>query len=238
MTEKILIFIVGLLMLSCMKSNEPIIAEEKPPFTMNKDTISYLALGDSYTIGQSVNQKERFPVQLMDSLEKNYDVITKLEIIATTGWRTDDLLNAMDRENPQAGNYNFITLLIGVNNQYQGRPIEQYKEELEVLIKRSIDLLEGKSQNLILVSIPDYGVTPFASGGNPLKIATELNAYNEIKEQMAVKFNVRYVYITDISKQAKFDLTLLASDELHPSGKMYGLWVDRIYPEMINILGL
>lgn len=238
MKEKILIFIAGLLMLSCMKSDDLINMEENVSETNNKDTISYLALGDSYTIGQSVNEQARFPVQLMDSLKKNYEIITKLDIIATTGWRTDDLLNAMDRENPQSGNYNFITLLIGVNNQYQGRPIEQYITELEVLIKRSIDLLEGKSQNLILVSIPDYGVTPFASSGNQQKIAIEIDNYNEIKEQMAVKFNARYVYITDISKQAKYDLSLLASDELHPSGKMYGLWVDRIYPEMINILGL
>ena len=238
MKEKILIFIVGLLMLSCMKSEDLINTHEKVSEPTNNDTISYLALGDSYTIGQSVNEQARFPVQLMDSLKKNYEVKTQLDIIATTGWRTDDLLNAMDRENPQSGNYNFITLLIGVNNQYQGRPIEQYITDLEVLIKRSLDLLEGKSQNLILVSIPDYGVTPFASSGNQQKIAIEIDNYNEIKEQMAVKFNTRYVYITDISKQAKYDLSLLASDELHPSGKMYGLWVDRIYPEMINILGL
>jgi lysophospholipase L1-like esterase len=238
MAEKVLIILFGLIMISCMESENFMEIEEVMEEEETKEKISYLALGDSYTIGQSVSESERFPVIIADSLSSKYGLETDLKIIATTGWRTDDLLNAMDRENPESRKYDFISLLIGVNNQYQGKPIAQYKAELEVLINRSIELLEGNSQKLILVSIPDYGVTPFAANRDPQKIAQEIDAYNTIKQEFAEKYSTKYVFITDLTRAAKSDLSLLATDELHPSGKSYAQWVRRIFPIVEEILKL
>jgi len=198
--------------------------------------LNYLALGDSYTIGESVGEMERFPYQLINSDFNKPHTIGKYKIIARTGWTTRNLLDAMDDEDLKPGYYDFITLLIGVNNQYQGKPISQYELEYTELINRALALLKGDATKLIVVSIPDYGVTPFAANRNPEKIAKEIDQYNNIKEEITKNKGARYVYITDLTRLATDDLTLLANDQLHPSGKSYGQWVERIIPVANEII--
>ncbi|WP_235296508.1 SGNH/GDSL hydrolase family protein [Portibacter marinus] len=199
-------------------------------------TLNYLALGDSYTIGESVSETERFPYQLIHSeFSKPHD-IGNYKIIARTGWTTRDLLDAMDKEVLEAGQWDFITLLIGVNNQYQGKPFSQYEKEFNELMDRAIALLEGDASRLIVVSIPDYSVTPFAASRDPEKIATELKRYNDYNEKIAKERDAQYVYITDLTQDAKDDLSLLAEDQLHPSGKNYGQWVERMVPKVEGVI--
>lgn len=180
----------------------------------------YLALGDSYTIGESVSANERFPVVLAKTLK-----LDEPEIIAKTGWTTDELNAAIDAANPK-GPYELVTLLIGVNNQYRGRDAEQYRGEFTGLLKRAIGFAGGDAKKVIVVSIPDWGVTPFAEGRDRAKIASEIDRYNAINREETERAGVLYVDITPISRQN--DATIVAGDGLHPSGKQYLQWVKTI----------
>ena len=200
------------------------------------ERMDYLALGDSYTIGESVGEEERFPAQLFNS-ELDHEIEKgEYKIIARTGWTSRNLLDAMEKENLKKGDFNFITLLIGVNNQYQGKPFSQYESELYELIDKAIELLEGRSDRLIVVSIPDYSVSPFAASSDKSKIAEEIKHYNTFKKEIAESKGARFVYITDLTQNAKDDLSLLAFDQLHPSAKSYAQWVGRILPELNDII--
>ncbi|MFP5247557.1 MAG: SGNH/GDSL hydrolase family protein [Thermoanaerobaculia bacterium] len=183
----------------------------------------YLALGDSYTIGESVAPSQRFPVQLANELK-----LGEPQIIAKTGWTTDELNAAIDAANPQ-GPYELVTLLIGVNNQYRGRDAEQYRGEFVGLLRRAIGFAGGDPKKVIVVSIPDWGVTPFAEGRDRAKIAMEIDRYNAMNREEAQKAGARYVDITPISRQS--DAALVAEDGLHPSGKQYNEWVKAITAE-------
>lgn len=191
----------------------------------------YLALGDSYTIGESVLEAERWPNQLAEKLNQKNILVAKPTIIATTGWRTDNLSNAMTiaKLKPE---YDLVSLLIGVNNQYQGKPSDQYAKEFEELLKASIALAKGKSENVFVVSIPDYGFTPFGEK-NKEKISGEVDIFNAINKRIAEQYKVKYINITDISRKGLEDGSLVAGDRLHPSGKMYSLWVERIAAAII-----
>lgn len=194
--------------------------------SQDKKVINYLALGDSYTIGESVSEPDRWPNQLAKALnEKGYEV-EKPKIIATTGWRTDNLKNAMNiaQLKPE---YNMVSLLIGVNNQYQHKPVDQFANEFEGLLKDAVQLAGGKKENVFVLSIPDYGFTPF---GKPrqAQISRELQAFNEVSKQIVEKHGITYINITDISCEALNKPELVGEDGLHPSGKMYTLWVERI----------
>ncbi len=193
---------------------------------MAQNPIKYLALGDSYTIGESVTENERWPVQLAEALRKKGKEIEGPKIIATTGWRTDNLQNAINIAKLK-DEYGLVSLLIGVNNQYQGKPIEQFTKEFEELLNTAVKLAGGKKENVFVVSIPDYGYTPF---GKPKqeKISKELDEYNKLTREIVDKYKIKYFYITDISRKGFEDPALVASDGLHPSGKQYGLWVDLI----------
>ncbi len=186
----------------------------------------YLALGDSYTIGESVAEAERWPNQLTNLLNQKGANVAKPTIIATTGWRTDNLKNAMTIAKLK-NEYDLVSLLIGVNNQYQGKPADQYALEFEDLLATAIQLAKGKKENVFVVSIPDYGFTPF---GKPKqeKISKELDQFNAINKSITEKLGVAYFNITDISREGLNDPSLVATDDLHPSGKMYGLWAERI----------
>ena len=183
----------------------------------------YLALGDSYTIGESVPESERFPVQLARELG-----LSEPAIIAKTGWTTDELGNALDAVR-LAGPFDLVTLLIGVNNQYRGRDVEQYRGEFAELLQRAIGFAGGDAKKVIVVSIPDWGVTPFAEGRDRAKIAAEIDRYNAVNREEANRAGARYVDITPISRSG--DPALVAGDGLHPSGKQYGEWVKVILPE-------
>ncbi|MEP2025942.1 MAG: SGNH/GDSL hydrolase family protein [Reichenbachiella sp.] len=198
-------------------------------------TYKYLALGDSYTIGEAVAADERWPHILQGRLVGDGIKVELPKIIATTGWTTDELQAAIDKENP-AKNYDLVSLLIGVNNQYRGYPIDQYKKEFESLLQQAIAFAKGKSERTFVLSIPDYGVTPFAASKDPAKIAKELDQYNAIAKAICEKYQVAFVDITPGSRRAASEPSLVAEDGLHPSGKMYKEWVDVAYPVVKSML--
>ena len=204
---------------------------------IEKTKIQYLALGDSYTIGESVDEKYSWPIQLKFNL-LNSDSNTSLDsvrIIAKTGWTTSDLLNYISNIKIN-NNYDLVSLLIGVNNQFRGYDTNIYEKEFEKLLIKSIGFANSNFSNVFVLSIPDYGVTPFGKLRDSEKIKSEINSYNEINYKISKKYGVLYFDITDISRLAEFDSTLLADDMLHPSKKMYNLWVEKIVDQVINQL--
>ncbi len=196
---------------------------------MQESPYTYLALGDSYTIGQSVAVDERFPEQLVDSLHQRGINIARPEIIARTGWTTDELQRAINEKDPQ-GPYDLVTLLIGVNNQYRGYDINTYRAEFVSLLNQAIAFAGNEKDHVVVLSIPDWGVTPFASGRDRQKIAAEINAFNAVNLQESESAGVPYVNITTISRFAASDSELVAGDGLHPSGTMYAEWVKKLLP--------
>ena len=196
--------------------------------------IRYLALGDSYTIGESVAEHERWPNQLAGLLRTN-DISTEVTLIARTGWTTDELWQGIQaREiNPP---YDLVSLLIGVNNQYRGLEIDEYREEFIFLLNKAIEYAGGDAKRVIVLSIPDWGVTPFAKSRDSKEIATEINLFNSVNREESEKAGVYYVNITPSSREAVTDSALIATDGLHPSGKMYAEWAGLAYPEVLKIL--
>jgi lysophospholipase L1-like esterase len=191
-----------------------------------KENVKFLALGDSYTIGESVPEKERWPMQLKDSLLMKGVTCDVPKIIATTGWRTDQLKAAI-KEAGLSKDYTLVSLLIGVNNQYQGKTPESYKPEFEELLKTAIELAGGNKLQVFVVSIPDYGYTPFGKA-KQAAITKDIDVYNAVNRAVTEKMGITYIPITDISRKGFEQPDLVASDGLHPSGKMYALWVKRI----------
>lgn len=196
----------------------------------------YLALGDSYTIGESVAVSERYPIQLAEELKGAGINLSEVNIIAKTGWTTDELDEDITKESP-SNDYDLVTLLIGVNNQYRGRDTSNYRNEFSDLLDRVVRFTSSK-ENVIVISIPDWGVTPFAKekGRDQEKVRNEIDAYNKINLEESIKRNIKYVDVTEISRKAELDKSLLAKDGLHPSGKMYSLWVEKIFPLAKSIL--
>jgi len=188
----------------------------------SKNTLRYLALGDSYTIGESVEESQRWPVQLANAIAPG----AKPTIIATTGWRTDELMGAIQKSS-LTSTYDLVSLLIGVNNQYQGRSVEAYKPEFEALLKKAIELAGNDKSKVFVVSIPDYGYTPFGKPKQP-SISRDIDLFNAANKEITEKAGVHYINITDISRKGFDDPTLVASDGLHPSGEQYKQWVERI----------
>ncbi len=192
--------------------------------TIGQDSLSFLALGDSYTIGESVAEDECWPMQLKNALLANGVLVENPLIIAKTGWRTDELKAAIEEQNPHR-NYDMVGLLIGVNNQYQGKSSASYRPEFEELLEIAITHAGGDKNKVFVLSIPDYGYTPFGAK-NQKKISTELDAYNKINREITASKGVKYYYITDISRAN--DKTLVAKDSLHPSGEQYARWIKLI----------
>lgn len=195
---------------------------------------SFLALGDSYTIGERVTPAERWPVQLVELLRERGIAITDPRIIATTGWTTDELDVAIARENPP-GPFDLVSLLIGVNNQYRGRGLEEYRTQFAALLQQSIQFAGGKSGRVVVLSIPDWGVTPFAEGRDRQSIALQIDAFNRVKKEEADRLGVQYIDITPISRRATTDPELVAADGLHPSGAMYREWATLVLPVVMNM---
>ena len=200
-----------------------------------QDRFKYLALGDSYTIGQSVDKSMRYPVQIADSLEKRGYFMGEPEIIAVTGWTTSDLKAGIKAANPQ-GPFDLVSLLIGVNNQYRGMDINIYRTEFRELIDQSIYFAGNDTGRVFVLSIPDWGVTPFASGSDREKIAREIDQYNAINKEITLSLGIVWLDVTVISRLAEQDKTLIAGDGLHPSGKMYTEWVRLAVPEIVKML--
>jgi len=213
------ILLFSVLLISCQSHSQDTTMDKK---------IKFLALGDSYTIGESVAISERWPVQLVEQLrkEKNKEC-DEPRIIATTGWRTDQLKAAITAANIKPNDYNLISLLIGVNNQYQNKTVESYSPEFEELLNMAIALAGGDRSHVFVVSIPDYGYTPFGKN-KQAEISAALDKFNAVNKSITEKLGVRYFNITDISRRGSAESELVASDGLHPSGKMYTEWVELI----------
>lgn len=201
---------------------------------LSNQSVRILALGDSYTIGESVAENERWPDQLAAMLsEKN--IQTDVTIIARTGWTTSELWQGIQADPPR-GRYDLVSLLIGVNDQYRGYDINKYRDEFRLLLEKAIEYAGGKPEQVIVLSIPDWGVTPFASGRDRDKIANEIDAFNLINLDESEKMGIHYVAVTHVSRQAMNDPALVAGDGLHPSGKMYAEWAKLVLPVAIRIL--
>ncbi|MFN4146754.1 MAG: SGNH/GDSL hydrolase family protein [Runella sp.] len=195
----------------------------------------YLALGDSYTIGESVPPQERWSVLLADMLRRQALRISSPEIIARTGWTTAELAAGVSQRNPQ-GPYDLVSILIGVNNQYRGQSLERYRTELRSLLVTAIGLAGGRPKRVFMLSIPDWGVTPFAQGRNTEKITSEINAFNQVAQEECTALGIAFVDITPLSYAARTDGTLIASDGLHFSGKLYHKWAEKALPVVENLL--
>jgi lysophospholipase L1-like esterase len=191
---------------------------------------SFLALGVSYTIGEGVAPGERWPVQLATRLRGEGGDIADPQIIATTGWTTDELSAAMDAARFVPA-YELVTLLVGVNNQYRGRPLEEYREQFRALLQRAIKLAGDDAGHVIVVSIPDWGVTPFAAreGRDVSVVACGIDAFNAAACAEAREAGAQWVDVTTVSR-APGVRTELEDDGLHPSGEQYARWVDVILP--------
>ena len=198
-------------------------------------TRSYLALGDSYTIGESVLPSGNFPSQTVQMLTQIGYNFKSSEIVAKTGWTTDELQNNIS-SHTLTPPFDIVTLLIGVNNQYRGRPVDTYKPEFENLLKQAIQFAGGKADHVIVLSIPDWGVTPFASGRDKDQIAREIDEYNAANKTISGNYKVHYIDITPWTREAANDLTLLAADGLHPSAKEYKRWSEKLADKIKAII--
>ena len=198
------------------------------------NTSKFLALGDSYTIGQSVEISERWPVQFLKELKTNTSAIDTLQIIAQTGWRVDQLKEAMNNSNLEPP-YGLVSLLIGVNNQFQGQDAVGFRPEFIEILEKSLKLVENRTERLFVVSIPDWGSSPYGKTLNRIQISKEIDDFNLVLKEESEKRGIRYFNITTISRTALTDDSLIASDGLHPSGKMYKLWVDKMIPVISKI---
>ncbi len=202
----------------------------KDTATMNHTgAFTYLALGDSYTIGQSVPQSQSYPYQLAALLTGNSLRVDTPKIIAVTGWTTDNLIDAIAQSDVVNKKFDFVTLLIGVNDQYQGLSQDNYKTKFTEVLNTAIKFANGNVSRVFVISIPDWGVTPFG-GGRDNVIGPEIDQFNAINKAISLNAQVNYLDITPVSRQAATNLSLVAEDGLHPSGAMYQLWVNILEP--------
>lgn len=203
-------------------------------FSLFKKKYTFLALGDSYTIGEGVSAEERWISQVIQKLKHRKLYFKNPQIVAKTGWTSRELINAFDAKHIFKS-IDFVSLLIGVNNQYRGESKEKYRGDLMELIGLAIMSAKDKSR-VMIISIPDYGITPFAADKNPQKITAEIEEFNAINYKMSKDFGVGYIDITRESREAQYKPDLLTMDQLHPSGKMYAQWADKIANYIESVL--
>lgn len=196
---------------------------------------TYLALGDSYTIGEQVPMAGNFPHQTATLLAQQHLEIAEPVIIATTGWTTDELASAIREQNIRE-TFSFVTLLIGVNNQYRGREVANYRSEFTALLNQAIVFANGHPRHVFVLSIPDWGVTPFAEGKDRSKISQEIDAYNTAAAEIVSAHKCNWLDITDSTRHNTLDKTYLADDGLHPSAKEYAVWAARLAPKVLQVL--
>jgi lysophospholipase L1-like esterase len=234
MKKWVTIFSISFLLLSCGKKKSYTPPPVSPPVVI-ASAKKYLALGDSYTIGQNVPETDRFPVQTKKWLVDQGFTMYEPQIIATTGWTTTSLQNAIGTQNP-AGPYDVVSLLIGVNDQYQLHDTTGYRERFLQLLNKSIQLAGSRSNRVFVLSIPDYSVTPFAANYDTAFIRRQIDQFNVINKEVTLQNFCSYLDITPSTRQAANDPTLIANDGLHPSGKEYKKWADRLGPLMKAVL--
>ena len=230
-----IVLLAGCSLIACSESAvepEPIQTTDDEPAAAIT-SLTYLALGDSYTIGQSVDEEERYPVQLGDRLladPSNKEV----RIIARTGWTTQDLAFALDTTTDLRESYDLVSLLIGVNNQYQGRSLENYEVEFRDLLERAIGYAGYDTGRVFVISIPDYAYTTF--GGGSITVSEEIDAFNAANKSITDEYGIQYFNITPISREGLNEPELVASDGLHPSGEQYRRWVDLMIDDVREML--
>ena len=226
--------------LSCIKKPaEPSVYYAPPIDTIttprNDSVNTYLALGDSYTIGQSVTENARFPAQTVSILRQYGIRISEPVYIAQTGWTTLALQQAINFQNPSAS-FDVVTLLIGVNDQYQKLDTNGYATRFTELLIKAIQLAKGKRSNVFVLSIPDYSVTPFVSTSDKSRVSLEIDWFNSINSRITHAHGVSYTDITPSSREAANNSSLIANDNLHPSGTEYRKWADLLAPKMKAVL--
>ncbi len=194
----------------------------------------YLALGDSYTIGEKVSVEDRWPHRLARMLEAE-DIPVEVTIIARTGWTVDELWEGIQASPPE-GTYDLVTLLIGVNDQYRGYPANGYREDFRFMLDKAIEYAGGDPQKVIVLSIPDWGFTPFAATRDTEPISQQIDEFNAINLEETKAAAAHYVDVTVISRMAMDDFELITGDRLHPSGKMYTMWAEKVLPIAEEIL--
>lgn len=196
--------------------------------------LRYLALGDSYTIGESVPQANRWPNQLVDLLAAE-GIQTEVTIIARTGWTVNELWQGIQADPPE-GTYDLVTLLIGVNDQYRGYPADGYREDFRFMLQKAIEYASGIPEKVIVLSIPDWGFTPFAADRDTTSISQQIDRFNAINLEETQSAGAHYMDVTAISRMAVNDSKLIADDRLHPSGKMYTMWAEKVLPVTREVL--
>lgn len=194
---------------------------------------SYLALGDSYTVGESISKKHTWPKQLVDSLKKRSIFLSEPRIIAKTGWTTDELKKAINDSSLDYP-YDWVSLLIGVNNQYRGRDLDEFKLQFESLLFEAIAFSGNRKERVFVISIPDWGSMPFAKDRDPNKIAIEIDNFNQIIYEVCAFENIKFIDITPITRNSYSNPNWIAKDSLHPSKEQYSKWVEKIIPFFLN----
>ena len=231
MMRSIIIILLSLFF-SCNKKTVAPTVSVPPTITPAK---TYLALGDSYTIGQSVSANERFPAQTVSLLKQQGINLNDPVYIAQTGWTTSNLQSAIINQNPPS-TFDVVSLLIGVNDQYQGMDTSGYALRFTQSLEKAIQLAGGKKSNVFVLSIPDYSATPFVAPVNKSKVSVEINWFNAINKRITESYNVNYTDITPSTREAATNTALVANDNLHPSGLEYKKWADMLAPKMRTVL--
>lgn len=226
MRRFVILFICGALF-SCQK---PAGLEILP--TDDSTSISWLALGDSYTIGQGVNATERFPAQTLDLLKLRSIKTAQLTYIATTGWTSAELDKSISQQN--LAYYDFVTVLIGVNDQFQGIDTSTYNKNFKSILNRAIQATRGESQHVLVLSIPDYSLTPEGKKLDTTKIKREIDLFNSLNKKVAKDYKCQYLDITVLGREAKSNPSWVAKDGLHPSALAYKKWAEQIHPFIIR----
>lgn len=229
---KLLFICIFIFLFSACSKNAPnatVVTTPSPP-TIH----TWLALGDSYTIGQGVAANERFPTQTAALLLQQGIQVQAPTYIATTGWTTTNLQSTINSNNPNK--HTVVSLLIGVNDQYQQRDTTGYRKRFTELLVKAIELSNGKKQNVFVLSIPDYSVTPFAASYDTAQIRKEIDWFNNINQQVTQQYNCPYLDITPSTREGRYNSSLIASDGLHPSAAEYKRWADKLVPMMMQVL--
>ncbi len=227
----IIYFIFGFSLISC-KSTEISDSMSRTP------QLTYLALGDSYTIAEGVPEKDRYPMQLVNELTKAGKLnFSDPQIIAKTGWTVDELDAGINSVTTKSEGYDLVTLLIGVNNQYRGRPVEDFEKEFELMLNRAIIFARGITDHVVVLSIPDWGVTPFAVNrkSDQAKVAKEIDAYNSAKKAICELYGITFIDITEDYRTIGARPEMVVEDQLHPSGLVYQRWIEKLLKEVKKI---
>lgn len=240
MTRPVFFCFIGWLIIlgpaiACSRDNGTTVSPPSPvggnrlPVDSSAPEKSYLALGDSYTVATSIPATGSYPVQTVGQLRAAGIAFSAPKIIATNGWTTTNLLDALADEKPVKA-YDMVTLLIGVNNQYQGGSIDNYKDQFSELLGKCIAYTGNRPAHVIVLSIPDYSVTPFARGHNQEAISAEIDAFNDANREITLAQGAQYLNITNDSRTAGLSSVMLAGDGLHYTAAEYTIWAKGLVP--------